>query len=61
MHRLVEALGQSRCWKETRGQDLVEYALLAGFVSLAFGATFPPLNNSISTVFSKLASMMAAA
>lgn len=40
---------------DRRGQDLVEYALLAGFVAVAGGAIFPnTLMPGVSTIFSKL-------
>ena len=43
------------------GQDLVEYALLAGFVAVACGAIFPTgLMPSVSSIFSKLGSEFAA-
>ena len=45
-------------WKDERGQDMVEYALLAGFITIAAGAVFPPASDSISTIFSKLGSIM---
>jgi pilus assembly protein Flp/PilA len=48
-------------WKDTRGQDLIEYALMAGFVAVAAGAIMPGVATSISTIFSKIASVMAAA
>ena len=48
-------------WKDTRGQDLVEYALLAGFVAVAAGALLPGISSSISTIFSKMASVLTAA
>jgi len=47
--------------KDTRGQDLIEYALMAGFVAVAAGATMPGVASSISTIFSKVASVMAVA
>ncbi|MCE5307791.1 MAG: Flp family type IVb pilin [Acidobacteriales bacterium] len=47
-----------RIWKETRGQDLVEYALMAGFVAVAAGATMPSVAGSISTIFSKITSLL---
>jgi len=47
-----------RVWKDTRGQDLIEYALMAGFVAVAAGAIMPGVANSISTIFSKVASVM---
>ena len=48
-------------WKDTRGQDLIEYALMAGFVAVAAGAIMPGIATSISTIFSKVASLMTAA
>jgi Flp pilus assembly pilin Flp len=50
-----------RRWQETTGQDLVEYALMAGFVAVSCGAILPPVATSISTIFSKITSVMAAA
>ena len=47
--------------KDTRGQDLVEYALLAGFVAVAAGALLPGISSSISTIFSRMASVLTAA
>jgi pilus assembly protein Flp/PilA len=47
-----------RIWKDTRGQDLIEYALMAGFVAVAAGAIMPGVASSISTIFSKIASVM---
>jgi Flp pilus assembly pilin Flp len=45
-------------WKETRAQDLVEYALMAGFVAVAAGAIMPGVATNISIIFSKIASEM---
>ena len=47
--------------KDTRGQDLIEYALMAGFVAVAAGAVMPGVASSISTIFSNVASVMAVA
>ena len=46
---------------DTQGQDLIEYALLAGFVALAAGAIMPNVATSISTIFSKVADTMSTA
>jgi pilus assembly protein Flp/PilA len=43
--------------RDERGQDMVEYALLAGFIAVAAGATLPAISTSISTIFSKMASV----
>lgn len=45
--------------RDTRGQDLVEYALLAGFIAVAAGALLPGISGSISTIFSRMASVLA--
>lgn len=47
--------------KDTRGQDLIEYALMAGFVAVAAGAIMPGVATSISTIFSSVASVMTGA
>ena len=47
--------------KDRSGQDLIEYALMAGFVAVAAGAIMPGVATSISTIFSKVASVMASA
>jgi len=48
-------------WKDRRGQDLIEYALMAGFVAVAAGAIMPSVAGSISTIFSQVSSVLAAA
>ena len=48
-------------WKDTKGQDLIEYALMAGFVAVAAGAIMPGVATSISTIFSKISSVMSKA
>lgn len=47
----------SNLYRDERAQDMVEYALLAGFIAVAAGATLPPISQSISTIFSKMASV----
>lgn len=48
-------------WRDQKGQDLIEYALMAGFVAVAAGAIMPSVSSSISTIFSKVASVASAA
>jgi Flp pilus assembly pilin Flp len=45
-------------WRDRRGQDLIEYALMAGFVAVAAGAIMPAISSSVSTIFSQIASVM---
>jgi len=47
-------------WLEETGQDLIEYALMAGFVAVAAGAVMPTVSTSISTIFSKVQSVLTA-
>ena len=44
--------------KDTRGQDLIEYALMAGFVAVAAVAIMPGVASSINIIFSKVNSIM---
>jgi Flp pilus assembly pilin Flp len=44
--------------RDCKGQDLIEYALMAGFVAVAAGAIMPGVSTSISTIFSQVASVM---
>ena len=45
-----------RIWRKVRGQDLIEYALMAGFVAVAAGSIMPTVSTNISVVFSKIRS-----
>ncbi|MEO8097175.1 MAG: hypothetical protein ABI811_05695 [Acidobacteriota bacterium] len=48
--------------RDVRGQDLVEYALMAAFVAVAAGAIFPTtIAPGISAIFSKINSTFARA
>jgi pilus assembly protein Flp/PilA len=50
-----------RLWRDSHGQDLIEYALMAGFVAVAAGAIMPGVASSISVIFSKVSSVMTVA
>jgi Flp pilus assembly pilin Flp len=45
-------------WNDDRGQDLIEYALMAGFVAVAAGAIMPNVATNVSQIFSKITSLM---
>lgn len=61
MSRVTNLLCKLRIWKDVQGQDLIEYALMAGFVAVAAGAVVPGVTSSISTIFSKVTSVLTAA
>jgi pilus assembly protein Flp/PilA len=41
-------------WHDTKGQDLVEYALAAGMVAVAAVASMPQLSTVVSNVFTAI-------
>lgn len=61
MNKVTNLVWKLRIWKDTRGQDLIEYALMAGFVAVAAGAIMPNVATSISSIFSKVNTNLAAA
>jgi pilus assembly protein Flp/PilA len=61
MHTIMNRIWKLRIWLDTRGQDLIEYALMAGFVAVAAGAIMPGVATNISKIFSKVSSVMSAA
>ena len=57
MKTLWKRFLRAEIWRDTRGQDFVEYALLVAFLSVTAAATFPTaVTNHISVIFSKLTS-----
>lgn len=61
MNKLKNLVWNLRIIKDTKGQDLIEYALMAGFVAVAAGAIMPGVSTSISTIFTKVASVTSGA
>ena len=61
MKNFANLVWKLRIWKDTRGQDLIEYALMAGFVAVAAGAVMPGVSTQISTIFSKIESLLTTA
>lgn len=53
------SITRSRNWllrlmADTRGQDMIEYALMAAMVAIACGAILPPMTPAISVIYSKV-------
>ena len=61
MKRIQDFILKIQILKDSKGQDLIEYALMAGFVAIAAGSIMPGVSTSISTIFSKVASSMSRA
>jgi pilus assembly protein Flp/PilA len=47
-----------KLWRDSRGQDLVEYALAAGLVAVAAVAAMPALSTTVNNVFSKIGNII---
>lgn len=47
-----------KIWKDSKGQDLVEYALAAGMVAVAAVAAMPALSGTVQNVFTKISSII---
>jgi pilus assembly protein Flp/PilA len=60
MKTIINLLWTLRIWADDHGQDLIEYALMAGFVAVSAGAIMPGVATSISKIFSRVASSMTA-
>lgn len=58
MFRLTTVLWKCRIWRDTRGQDLIEYALIAGFIAVAAGAVMPGVTNAVKSLFSKIGGVL---
>jgi len=61
MYRLNKLVFHLKLWSDSRGQDLIEYALMAGFVAVSAGAIMPNVALSISQIFSQVASVLSSA
>ncbi len=54
MMLLWNAILKLNIWSDSCGQDVMEYALAAGFVALAVVALSPALGSSIVNIFTKV-------
>jgi pilus assembly protein Flp/PilA len=58
MTKINHLILTAQIWKDTRGQDMIEYALTAALVATMAGAMVPGIATSISGVFSLVTSVM---
>jgi len=61
MTRIVSLVLSLKAFRDTQGQDLIEYALMAGFVTVVAGAVMPSVATNIGTIYSKISSVIAVA
>ena len=58
MKKLNTLIWKLRLMKDTRGQDLIEYALMVGFIAVAAGAVIPGVVTSIRNIFEKISGVL---
>ncbi|MGQ9916370.1 MAG: Flp family type IVb pilin [Bryobacteraceae bacterium] len=58
MKKLNSLIWKLRIMKDTRGQDLIEYALMVGFIAVAAGAVIPGVVTSIRNIFEKISEVL---
>ena len=58
MLQVIRLIAQWRIWSDQRGQDLIEYGLLAALVTVSAVAVMPGVASNIDIVFSKVNSIM---
>jgi len=54
----MDILLRSKLWRDTDGQDFIEYSLMAGFVAVAAGAIIPNMAAKISAIFGRVTSLI---
>ena len=54
MTQLWNSILKLKIWSDSRGQDVTEYALAAGFVAGVVVALSPALGSSIVNIFAKV-------
>ncbi len=50
-----------RIARDTKGQDLIEYACMAAFLAFAAGVCLPEVADSVGVAFSQIGSVLTAA
>ena len=58
MKKVNSVILNLRIVKDTKGQDLIEYSLMLGFLAVAGGAALPNIVPGISTMFSKVGEVL---
>ena len=47
-----------RIWRDTQGQELVEYALIAGFLVSIASVCSPTIANNLGTIFGQVLALL---
>jgi hypothetical protein len=58
MTKIIAISWKLKIWKDTHAQDLMEFALMSGFLAAASGFTLPAVASDISHVFRTVTSVV---
>jgi pilus assembly protein Flp/PilA len=58
MTTLTNAVMKCQVWRDTRGQELVEYALMAGFLVSIASVCSPTIASNIGTIFGQVLALL---
>ncbi|MGD0298593.1 MAG: Flp family type IVb pilin [Bryobacteraceae bacterium] len=56
MQKIWHSLIRLQIWSDQHGQDLIEYAMIGGFIAVVSGMFMPGVSKDVSMVFSRIAS-----
>ena len=57
-HSFQRSLVFLEIWKNEHGQDLIEYAMIAGFIAVVSGMFMPNVARDLSTVYIKISNFV---
>ncbi len=58
MRKMLHSLVRLQIWSDQHGQDLIEYAMIAGFLAVVSAMFLPNVSQDVSMVYSRIASTM---
>jgi hypothetical protein len=58
MQKLWHSAFSLRIWRDRHGQDLIDYAMIAGFLAVVSGMFLPNVSKDVSRVYSELTRML---
>jgi Flp pilus assembly pilin Flp len=58
MQKLWHSVVSLRIWSDQHGQDLIDYAMIAGFIAVVSGMFLPNVSEDVSRVYSELTRML---
>jgi hypothetical protein len=58
MQKIWHSVIRLQIWSDPLGQDLIDYAMIAGFIAVVSGMFLPNVSEDVSRVYSELSRML---